>query len=82
MLFQAEGCLKRLILKSLKSSMFSLFSIMFITSSDHSSDDAGYLYTYPTSNGFVLESVILTQMHSIVFISRSHLRLTLFSIDL
>ena len=82
----SKGCLKRLILKSPKSSMFSLFSvtfsIIFINSSDHSRDDTEFLYRYPTGNGFVLESDISTQKHSIVFISRSDLQLTLFSIDL
>ena len=86
MLFQTGGCLKRLILKSPKSSMFLFFSvnlsIVLINSSDHSRDDAGFLYMYPASNGFVLESVTSTQIHFIVFILRSDLRLTLLSIDL
>ena len=63
--------------------LFSVtLSVMFIKSSDHTRDDAGFLYNYPTSNGFVLESVISTLINSIVFISKSYLCLTLFSIDL
>ena len=80
------GCLKRSMLKSPKSKMVALhsvtLSIILVKSPGHPSDYTGFLYTYPTSNGFVLESFISTQMHSIASFSRSNLRLTLFSIDL
>ena len=66
-LFQAGGCLKRSMLKSPKSKLFALQSvalyIILTKSSGHPWDNAGFLYTYPTSNGFVLESFISTQMH-------------------
>ena len=74
-LFQAGGCLKRSMFVFLSITL----SIMFIKSSNHSWDDGEFLYTCPTSNSFVLQSVISIQMHSTASISRSILRLTLFS---
>ena len=85
MLFQPDTCLKRLLLKSPKSKMFTLLSVaIFIVPIIQQAipEMVQDFCTHPTINGFVLESVISTQKHFIASMSKSDLRLTLFPIDL